>query len=105
MMAPPAEAQQPCTGVIRVIFDPTVCTIRQPDSGLTCDDDPERHVKLAAEQALREQQHRNDAHGLLRIVAAMAERNEGCCRKLKPLEDWLDRSRIGTHEHPRNRED
>ena len=30
MMAPPAEAQQPCTGVNRVILDPTVRTIRQP---------------------------------------------------------------------------
>ena len=58
MMAPTAEAQQPCTGVIRVIFDPTVRTIRQPptnvpspNSSLAGDDYPERHVKLAAEQA------------------------------------------------------
>src|SRR5215467_13629457 len=30
MIAPAAEAQQPWTGVIRVILEPTVRTIRQP---------------------------------------------------------------------------
>ena len=29
-MAPPVSAQNPCTGARRVIFDPMVCTIRQP---------------------------------------------------------------------------
>src|SRR5579863_1668687 len=28
--APALEAQQPCTGVSRVIFEPTVLTMRQP---------------------------------------------------------------------------
>ena len=30
----PAKAQQPWTGVIRVILEPTVCTIRQPPTSV-----------------------------------------------------------------------
>ena len=40
------------------------------------DHHPERHVERLAQHALRIEQHGDDAHGLLRIVAAMAERIE-----------------------------
>src|ERR1700709_2642724 len=32
--APPVSAQKPCIGESRVIFDPIVCTIRQPPSSV-----------------------------------------------------------------------
>ncbi len=34
VIAPPVSAQKPCMGVSRVIFEPMVCTIRQPPSNV-----------------------------------------------------------------------
>ena len=53
MIEPPVSAQKPCIGVSRVIFEPIVCTMRQPPTsvpsrhrGLAREHDPERHVEL-----------------------------------------------------------
>jgi hypothetical protein len=48
----------------------------QRHRSLTRQHHPKRNLKVIAEVALRIEQHRDDAHGLLRIVAAMAERIE-----------------------------
>jgi hypothetical protein len=34
VIAPPVSAQKPCIGVRRVIFEPIVCTMRQPPNSV-----------------------------------------------------------------------
>src|SRR5690606_29699883 len=46
----------------------------QRHCGLTADDDPEGHLEFGAGYSLAEEQHGDDAHGFLRIVAAMPKR-------------------------------
>ena len=106
------SAQKPCTGVRRVICEPMVWTMRQPPNsvpsaiaGLAGDHHPERHVEFAAEMPLRIEQHGDDAHGLLRVVAAMAERVErgetNCrVRKMRSTANGVRRTNI--HDTIRN---
>ena len=64
----------------------------QAHRGLTGDHHPERHVEFAAQVPLRVEQHRDDAHGLLRVVAAVAERIERRRDELQVAEGAVDRS-------------
>ena len=80
MIAPAVVAQLLCTGVSRVIFDPTVCTMRHPptkvprsDGGLARNDNPERDIEITTKLTLRKQQYRSDTHGLLCIIPTMAK--------------------------------
>ena len=89
--------------------EPIVCTMRQPPikraephRGVAGEHDPERHVELAAEIALRVEQHRDDAHGLLRVVAAVAERIERRRHELQRAEGLVDRKGRVAHEQPRH---
>ena len=98
MIEPPVSAQQPCIGVSRVIFEPIVFTMRQPPASvpsrhreLTGQHHPERHVELRSHVALRIEQDRDDAHGLLGIVAAVPERIERGRDELRPAEEAIDR--------------
>ncbi len=108
MIEPPVSAQNPCIGVRRVIFDPIVFTMRQPPASvpsrhhrLTGEHHPERHVEAAAKMALRVEQHRDDAHGLLRIVAAVTERSRARPRRIA---GWRNKrstaERREAHEDP-----
>ena len=108
-MAPPVSAQKPWNGRSRVMREPIVCTMRQPPISVPSpiarvarEHDPERHVELAAEIALRVEQHGDDAHGLLRVVAAVAERIERRRDELQRAEDAVDRKGRVAHEHPRH---
>src|SRR5438093_627682 len=42
--------------------------------GLAAEYHPQRNMEFVPQEALREEQDRDDAHGLLRVVTAMAER-------------------------------
>ena len=55
--------------------------------------DPERHVELAAEHPLRIEQHGDDAHRLLRVVAAVAERVQRRRHELQYAEAPVDGER------------
>src|ERR1700760_1124341 len=79
--APPVSAQNPCIGVSLVIRKPMVRTMRQPPirvpSAIAAWHDSTTQngtEKCFAEMALRVEQHRDDAHGLLRVVAAVTQR-------------------------------
>ena len=83
MIAPPVSAQKPRIGDSRVIFEPIVWTMRQPPDSVPSaiaawqdEHDPQRDVEAAGHVTLRVEQHGDDAHGLLRVVAAVAERIE-----------------------------
>ena len=83
MIAPPVSAQKPCAGVRRVIFEPIVWTIRQPPNSVPSaiaawqDSTTQNGTWNSPPQhALRIEQHGDDPHRLLRVVAAMAERIE-----------------------------
>ena len=77
----------------------------QTHRGVARQHHPVRHVKLAAEIALRVEQHRDDAHRLLRIVAAVAERVERCRHQLQRAEDFVDRIRRIAAEQPRDEQE
>src|SRR5262249_26002299 len=66
---------------------------------------PKRHVEVATEMTLREEQYGNNAHGLLGIIAAMTQRDQRRCGKLQPLECRLYRMRICANKSPRHRQD
>ena len=69
----------------------------EPHRRLAGDHNPERHVEFAAEHGpLREQQHGDDAHRLLRVVAAMAERIERSRDELQVAESVVDGAGRGT---------
>ncbi len=107
-MAPPVSAQKPCIGrqprdlrAHRVDDAPAAEQRAEPHRRLAGHHHPERHVELAAEMPLREQQHGDDAHGLLRVVAAMAERIERARDELQIAERPVDRAgvaRTNSHE-------
>ena len=66
---------------------------KRPEShrSLATDHHPERNVELGAKQALRKQEHGNDAHRLLRIVAAVTEREGRRRDELRPAEPPVQR--------------
>ncbi len=69
-------------------------------------DHPERHVEGARGAAVRVEQHRDDAHGLLRVVAAVAEGIERGGDELELAKHPIDRDgvdRTNSHETIRTR--
>ena len=98
VIAPPVSAQKPWIGFRCVMRDPIVCTIRQPPSSVPSaiaawqlEHHPERDVELAAQHALRIEQHGDDAHRLLRVVAAVSERIHRRREELQDAEPAIDR--------------
>ena len=69
---------------------------------LAGDDHPEWHVKALAEITLRKQEYGDDAHGLLRVVAAVAEGIERGGDELHDAEGAIDGKRCLPHEDPRD---
>jgi len=61
-------------------------------------------MEFAAELALRKEQHGNDAHGLLRVIAAMAERIERRRDELQMPKAAVDRIWRPAHQKPRQRQ-
>ena len=80
MIAPPVSAAKPCGGVSRVIFEPIVWTIFQPPISVPnpiavwqASTTHSGHMQCRPEQPLRVEQHRDDPHRLLCVVAAVAQ--------------------------------
>ena len=106
-MAPPVSAQKPCIGVRRVIFEPMVWTMRQPPNSVPSaiaawqvSTTQNGTWNSPPEMALREEQHGDDAHGLLRVVAAMAERVERGRDELQMRKRAVDRERRACARKP-----
>ena len=57
-------------------------------------------MELATEITLRVEEHRDDAHGLLRVVAAVAKRIQRGRHELQRAEQTVDRIRRVAHEKP-----
>src|SRR5712692_3580542 len=76
----------------------------KPHCGLAAQDHPERDVKALAQQPLRKEQHGNDAHGLLRIVAAMPQRVQRRRKQLRRAKEIVHRRRHGSNKCPRDDE-
>src|SRR5215470_15270277 len=72
--------------------------------GLARQHDPERNAERPAQVALRIEQDRDDPHGLLRVVAAVAERVERGGHELHHAELAIDRVGRRAHEQPRDDE-
>jgi len=79
-MAPPVSAQKPCIGVSLVILRPMGRTMREPPISVPSAIEAWQAStpQYGTENALpgcppRREQHGDDAHGLLRVVAAMTE--------------------------------
>ena len=106
VIAPAVSAANPPNGCSFVIFEPIVCTMRQPPVSV-----PSAMAACAARMtqsgiensrqiAGREQQPRDDAHRLLRVVGAVAEAVGGCRQQLQPAEPLVDARRPEAAEHP-----
>ena len=61
---------------------------------------PEGHVEAFAEMALAEEQHGNDAHGLLRVVAAVSQRIKRGGDELHDAEGAIHGKGRLPHEQP-----
>ena len=97
MIAPPVSAQKPPTGFSLVIFMPMVLTMRQPPNSVPRAIARGRRAppRAAADPwpprcPAAMQQHPDDAHGLLRVVAAVAEAVERRRDELQPPEPAVD---------------
>ena len=103
VIAPAVSAQNPPTGRSLVILMPIVFTMRQPPSavpmrhrGVAGEDDPERARVAQRQLGVRahvprgDEQRDDDAHRLLRVVAAVAERVERRRDELQPPEQPVD---------------
>jgi hypothetical protein len=62
----------------------------QAHGGVAREHDPQRHVERLAEQAVRVEQHGDDAHRLLRVVAAVAQAVESRRDELAAAEPRVD---------------
>ena len=102
-MAPAVSAQNPPTGLSLVIFEPMVCTMRHPPkyvpramARIGGEDDrpviaaPSVMELVGIDEAGGVESTGDDAHGLLRIVAAVAEAVGGGGEKLRLTEGSVD---------------
>ena len=78
--APPPSAQKPCIGVRWVMREPIVRTIRQPPNNVPSaialwqlSTTQNGTWNAAAQESLRVEQHSDDPHGLLGVIAAMSQ--------------------------------
>lgn len=70
------------------------------DGDITTEHDPFGHVELAPEIACGIEQHGDDAHGLLGVVAAVADRVGGRRAQVEELEEAVGPARLRAAEHP-----
>ena len=79
----------------------------QCDGGMAHEDHPDGHVERLAKVAGAEQQHRDDPHGLLRVVGAVAQAVQRRRHQLQPPEETVDARRraVPDQEHHQGHRD
>ena len=88
------SAQNPSTGRSLVTFWPRVLTMRQPPNmvqrygRLTAQHDPQRNVEFFSEKTRTEKKARDDSHGFLCVIAAVAQAVQ-CRRQQLALSEKL----------------
>ena len=109
-IAPAVSAANPPTGCSLVIFDPIVWMMRQPPDSVpsaiaACASRiTHRSIRNVADVAAGEQHAGDDAHRLLRVVAAVAQAVGGGRDQLQPAEPPIDARRREPAEDPEHRD-